>query len=78
MEILTVKETAKLLRCSTKTVYRMIERGKLGAFRLGGAVRIRGDSVSQLINEPPLAIPKRPSVETVGSVAVVPAAGLYL
>ncbi len=39
--VLTVDETAELLRCDRKTVYTAIERGKLpGARKIGRAIRI--------------------------------------
>ena len=38
--LLTVKETAKILKLCTKSVRRMIERGDIPAHRLGRLVRI--------------------------------------
>lgn len=37
---LTVAEAAELLRCSDKTVRRMISRGEVRAFRIGRMVRL--------------------------------------
>jgi excisionase family DNA binding protein len=49
MELLTVKETADLLRVSTVTVRRYIASGKLAAVRVGRNVRIRRESVMNVI-----------------------------
>jgi excisionase family DNA binding protein len=35
-DLLTLKETAEMLRCSDLTVRRMVKRGRLPALRLGG------------------------------------------
>jgi excisionase family DNA binding protein len=40
-EVLTVPETAELLRVSHKVVYQMFRRGKLpGAVKVGGQIRV--------------------------------------
>jgi excisionase family DNA binding protein len=49
MELLTVKETADLLRVSTVTVRRYIASGKLAAVRVGRNIRIRRDDVERVI-----------------------------
>jgi excisionase family DNA binding protein len=49
MELLTVKETAELLRVSTVTVRRYIASGKLAAVRVGRNIRIRRDDAERVI-----------------------------
>jgi excisionase family DNA binding protein len=49
MELLTVKETANLLRVSTVTVRRYIASGKLPAVRVGRNIRIRRDDAEGVI-----------------------------
>jgi excisionase family DNA binding protein len=54
-KMLTVKEVAKVLRCSTRSVMRYVAAGKLAAVKLSahpsGRVLIRADSLEKLINE---------------------------
>lgn len=45
----TVKETAEILRCSTRTVWRLISLRAIRPVRLGRAVRIDPKSVEALI-----------------------------
>ncbi|MHB8107894.1 MAG: helix-turn-helix domain-containing protein [Candidatus Cryosericum sp.] len=52
-EVLTVKETAKLLRCSEAKVYELCETGHLVHFRLGKPIRIPADAVEAFIHTPP-------------------------
>jgi len=44
-EVLTVKEAADYLRCSTSTIYRLSERGVLPSFRVGAEWRFRRDEL---------------------------------
>jgi excisionase family DNA binding protein len=53
-EVMTVKESAALLRISTKTVYALVKAGRLGAYRAGRALRIRRSTVLQLLDGAPL------------------------
>jgi len=46
--LLNVTETAVLLRCSAKTVRRLIEDGTLDAVKLRGVLRIRPEDVHAL------------------------------
>jgi excisionase family DNA binding protein len=46
---LTLREVSATLRVSEKTVRRMIERGELRAFRIGGQLRISRDSLVDLL-----------------------------
>jgi excisionase family DNA binding protein len=50
-ELLTVGETAAVLKCSTATVYRAIERGQLEARRLGqsGPFRVTDDAINRYL-----------------------------
>jgi excisionase family DNA binding protein len=49
MELLTVKETAEMLRVSTVTVRRYIASGKLAAVRVGRNIRIRRKDAESVI-----------------------------
>lgn len=49
-ELLTLRETADILRVSVMTVRRMINRGELNAVRIGSSLRIRRDVVDTLIS----------------------------
>jgi excisionase family DNA binding protein len=40
MELLTVYETAKLLKLSTNRVYALIKQGVLPSVRVGGSIRV--------------------------------------
>ena len=54
-ELLTVKETAKLLRTTPKGVYTMIERGRLpGVVRLGRRVLVRSADLRKHLGLPPV------------------------
>jgi len=39
-DLMTVKETAEYLRCSTKTVYEMVRSNKLRTYMVGRSIRI--------------------------------------
>lgn len=47
--VLTVAEVADLLRVTTKTVYTLVKRGDLPAFRVGRAVRFRQEDLDSFI-----------------------------
>ncbi len=38
--VMTVREAAEYLHCHTSTLYRLVERGKIPAFKLGGNWRL--------------------------------------
>lgn len=61
MELLTVEETAKLLKINPMTVRRYITAGKLPAVKVGRRVRVRKEAVEGLLS--PIT-PKRPDAET--------------
>ena len=49
--VLTVKEVAIRLRCEHKTVRKLIADGKLKAFRLGRALRIKESDFEDFIRK---------------------------
>jgi excisionase family DNA binding protein len=49
MELLTVQETAKLLKLSPITIRRYIGSGRLPAVRIGRAIRVRREAVEELL-----------------------------
>ena len=56
MELLTIQETAQMLKVNPITVRRYIESGRLPAVRVGRGVRVRKEAVDQLIEE---VVPKK-------------------
>lgn len=48
-EILEVKEVAKLLKVSTRTVIRLAERGELVSFKIGDLWRFRRSDVDDYV-----------------------------
>jgi len=46
--LLTVEELAKILRLHPKTVYRLVEKGKLACIRVGRNIRFSPDVIKQL------------------------------
>lgn len=59
MELLTVRETADLLRVSPMTIRRYIAGGRLAAVKVGKGVRVNKEAVEQLVEPmtPPQAGP---------------------
>ncbi len=49
MELLTVQETAKMLRITRKTLYKLIKNGEIPAIRLGTHWRIPKEELEKLI-----------------------------
>lgn len=45
-EYLTVSQVAELLQLSEKTVYRLVQRGKLPGFKAGGSWRFRRQDIN--------------------------------
>lgn len=60
--MLTVPEVARLLRVTTKTVYKLVHAGQLRSFRVGRVMRCRRDEVARFIRERELVC-EMPSVE---------------
>ncbi len=52
-ELVTVPETADVLRCSASTVREMLRRGELTALKVGRLVRIRRAELEQLVRGEP-------------------------
>jgi excisionase family DNA binding protein len=50
-QMLRVPEVAEQLSLSAKTVYRLIERGKLGHHKIGHAVRVSAKQLAEFIEE---------------------------
>jgi len=51
MKVLTVKETAEVLKVKPQWVYRMIRRDNLPFIRLGRQIRIDEDSLERWLTE---------------------------
>lgn len=49
--MLSVKEIAKFLSVSKRTVQRMVKRGELDAVRVGGQIRVRRTALDRLLRE---------------------------
>ena len=49
MELLTVKETAQILRVSQITVRRYIASGRLSAERVGHGIRVRREAIEDFV-----------------------------
>lgn len=61
MDLLTINETAEILKVSPLTVRRYIARNMLHASHVGRNVRIRRSEIERLIE------PRKPEFETLGS-----------
>jgi excisionase family DNA binding protein len=59
--LLTVMETAKILRIQRAKVYLLIESGSLQAVKIGAAWRVRRDSLEELVG--PLTTENIPAAE---------------
>lgn len=46
-EVMTVKETADYLRCHVSTIYRLLKRGALPAFRVGSDWRFNREQIDK-------------------------------
>ena len=51
MNLFTVKEVAKALRLTEKTVYKMIKTGAISAVKIGGALRIQQEELDRIMKE---------------------------
>jgi excisionase family DNA binding protein len=60
MELLTVPETAQLLRVSPMTVRRFIADGRLPAVRVGKGLRVRREAIKRLAKPVAPTVPERP------------------
>lgn len=52
-ELLTVKETAKILRCGKTLVYAMLQDGRLPVVKVGRRRLVRADDVQRLLSGKP-------------------------
>lgn len=59
MELLTVHETARMLKVAPITVRRYIAAGRLAAVKVGKGVRVRKEAVDQILEPVDLTKPKR-------------------
>lgn len=50
-EILTLKEVAEYLKVGERTVYRLVQDGRLPGFKVGGTWRFRRDHLDQWIEK---------------------------
>jgi excisionase family DNA binding protein len=50
-EILTLPEVAQLLKVAGKTVYSMVQKGQLPAFKVGGQWRFKRIDIDQWIEQ---------------------------
>lgn len=50
-QIMTIKEVADYLKVNERTVYRMASAGKIPAFKVGGAWRIKVSELEKWIEE---------------------------
>lgn len=48
--VLNVKQVAKLLQCSERTVWKLRERGELRAVKVMGRVKFSRDDVNEFVN----------------------------
>lgn len=51
MNLLTVKQAASRLNVSTKTIYRLMNWGKLRKLKIGGATRISEDELNAYLEQ---------------------------
>ncbi len=50
-DILTVKEVADYLKVTERTLYRLAQKGKIPAFKVGGSWRFRRDDLDHWIRD---------------------------
>ncbi len=51
MNVLTVKQTAKKLNCSERTIYRLIQNKVLPHIRLGGMILFNEDTLNDYLQK---------------------------
>ena len=61
MDLLTIAETAKLLKVTPTTVRRYVSAGQLPAFKVGRGVRIRKEAIEDFLTP---VVPTRPGATT--------------
>ena len=50
-EILTIREVADYLKITERTLYRLVQEGKLPAFKVGNSWRFRREDLERWISE---------------------------
>ncbi len=58
-DLYAMSQVAQILRCSRKTVYRLISSGRLGAVRWGRSYRFRREDVQEFVRGSLIRVPKR-------------------
>ena len=51
MRTLIIKEVAERLKCSERTVYRLISEGDLPAFRVRSSLRVKTESIEAYVEK---------------------------
>ena len=57
-ELYALSQVAQILRCSRKTVYRLISSGRLRAVRWGRSYRFRREDVQEFVRTSLIRVPK--------------------
>ncbi len=57
--MLTVREVAERLKVSTKTVYRLVYRGELPAYKVGRSVRVQEEDLKSFLEKQRVPTPRR-------------------
>lgn len=50
-EVMTVPELAEYLQCNKSTIYRLIKKGQIPAFRVGSDWRFKRDVIEQWLEQ---------------------------
>jgi len=58
-ELYALSQVAQILRCSRKTVYRLISSGRLRAVRWGRSYRFRREDVQEFVRNSVIRVPKK-------------------
>lgn len=58
-DLYAMSQVAQILRCSRKSVYRLISSGRLGAVRWGRSYRFRREDVQEFVRGSLIRVPKR-------------------
>ena len=58
-DLYALSQVAQILRCSRKTVYRLISSGRLRAVRWGRSYRFRREDVQEFVRNSVIRVPKK-------------------
>jgi excisionase family DNA binding protein len=58
-DLYALSQVAQILRCSRKTVYRLISSGRLRAVRWGRSYRFRREDVQEFVRTSLIRVPKK-------------------